>query len=830
MEIKMDMNKIVADISLYDPQTFYENKIDKYTLEKIVDNVDTLIDDIGLWYNGHNCSRHDIQGTITNLKNFYKRVKTNKPVVYIQTSSSPQGRQFSKTPSLQGLPRKIRHTICKENYIDVDIKNCHPSILTNLGDMFEFPCDKIKYYIENRDKCLLELQEATGLSRDDVKTELLKTLNGGVPHSLLQCETLPSWTTDYIKQVNLIQRLFESMDTDENKEFKKQIKKNSKSSNVYNLEGKLINKHLCKYENIVIKYAINYCQMNGIIVASNQFDGLLLEKNSKITDEFLIKLSNYIKSKTGFDLKFEIKEMNDGENLITKLKELKTKAEIAKELKSLNELSDEKFGNIFVEYYKDNIKYHYQNDILYMYDDDKKLWMYQDFNCLSQYFNKVFSEYIDELIENLGDDNGLLVSSKRENYLQFKQNKISSTKFQKDVLWQVKNYIRNKFRNDNFIQQHFNKSRYTFPFQEKVFDFEKGEIRDRVKEDYYTQTTENLYLPDYDREWCRTYIRDLLTPKSDFDNEIYANEEHIDKFSLLCSSFFINNNTMKALPCFIGNKDGGKSLFKSLLSRMLERFGGDVSKRVVLMKKTESLLDNDLIPLSNVRTAFTSELKKEDVYNEPLLKEISGGDFKNKSVRRTSNDNVIITIDAKIVIVSNHMPQSTDDAFQSRLLCCNFGNHFERNNETANAISAKINDLFSYLCDYATQFVRNDKCMFKPSPEMIKYTEKEILNQDTLRQWFGETYIHSTNKKDRVDCKYLYDQYLDYCRGGSVEPLSKRDFGAELKTKLNLYQEKGCRYFLKTTNNRYYTLQRKVDSYDGDIYDSDDDDMPLVKL
>ena len=37
-----------------------------------------------------------------------------------------------KSLSLQNIPREIRHTIAKEYYVDIDIKNAHPEFLLKL--------------------------------------------------------------------------------------------------------------------------------------------------------------------------------------------------------------------------------------------------------------------------------------------------------------------------------------------------------------------------------------------------------------------------------------------------------------------------------------------------------------------------------------------------------------------------------------------------------------------------------------------------------------------------------------------------------------------------
>ena len=42
---------------------------------------------------------------------------------------------------IQSLPRMIRHTICKNLYIDLDFKNAHPTILKTLCEYYGIECN-----------------------------------------------------------------------------------------------------------------------------------------------------------------------------------------------------------------------------------------------------------------------------------------------------------------------------------------------------------------------------------------------------------------------------------------------------------------------------------------------------------------------------------------------------------------------------------------------------------------------------------------------------------------------------------------------------------------
>ena len=53
-------------------------------------------------------------------------------VVYKKSNGSQDGRWFvcgKNNYGLQSIAREFRHTLCKDEYYDLDVKNCQPTIL-----------------------------------------------------------------------------------------------------------------------------------------------------------------------------------------------------------------------------------------------------------------------------------------------------------------------------------------------------------------------------------------------------------------------------------------------------------------------------------------------------------------------------------------------------------------------------------------------------------------------------------------------------------------------------------------------------------------------------
>ena len=58
-----------------------------------------------------------------------------------------------------GLVRcEPRHTVAKDLYVDIDMKNCFPSILHQLCIRHKIECSKLSKYVEQREEWLERLQ------------------------------------------------------------------------------------------------------------------------------------------------------------------------------------------------------------------------------------------------------------------------------------------------------------------------------------------------------------------------------------------------------------------------------------------------------------------------------------------------------------------------------------------------------------------------------------------------------------------------------------------------------------------------------------------------
>ena len=100
-------------------------------------------------------------------------------IMYTKSKNQTTGRYYSKN-GLQTIVREIRHTLCRDDYIDIDMVNSEAVILLNYCKLNKIDCNNLEYYVEHRNEIINDIVDNhTDLSYGDVKMEFLKIINGG---------------------------------------------------------------------------------------------------------------------------------------------------------------------------------------------------------------------------------------------------------------------------------------------------------------------------------------------------------------------------------------------------------------------------------------------------------------------------------------------------------------------------------------------------------------------------------------------------------------------------------------------------------------------------
>lgn len=286
-------------------------------LRCLIKNIDELKDMIGNCKDMKTYKKTDYEGTKTILKSYLasKDKSGTSKVLYDFSKGNKDGRLFSKTHSLQGLPRAVRHTIASDYMIDIDIKNCHPEILKWYCLLHDLNCSYLCDYIGNRDNYLSDLTNVfQHMTKDDAKTSVLSIINGG--GGSVDINKAPEWFRSLAIEMSKIHEQVA-------KNFPHYVSaiKRTKGEDCFNINGKACNKMFCYYEGIILNHMADFARNNGLEIGALCFDGLMIYKKEGLDKDgleqriFLEEMSDYVFNKVGIRVKIVQKEMTEGIDL-----------------------------------------------------------------------------------------------------------------------------------------------------------------------------------------------------------------------------------------------------------------------------------------------------------------------------------------------------------------------------------------------------------------------------------------------------------------------------------------------------------------------------------
>ena len=280
----------------------------------------------------------------TRLTKWMKYIKKNNTakVTYSKKKQHPWGRvQPVGSQSLGSIRCAVRGACCGD-YVDIDVKNCHPEILLQICQQLKIPCPALAHYVKNRAACLAEIK---ALYKDDVepkeaykasKTLFIKVMYGGravvcIEHeSLLKDSSspLPDCVTDLADEVSTISRKLQrynpQMKADLLKDFKAKNKKRKHKK--HNWDGTFLSFFCQEWERRMLEVVYTLMKEEKIITKTNNcvlcFDGIMaLLARIKNVQKLLLKLANAVEAELGLRLVFETKELD--RSLLEQLKSLK---------------------------------------------------------------------------------------------------------------------------------------------------------------------------------------------------------------------------------------------------------------------------------------------------------------------------------------------------------------------------------------------------------------------------------------------------------------------------------------------------------------------------
>lgn len=283
-------------------EPFYES-FDHSKLAFILNNIDT----IKKLYRP--TARNDLA-----LDKYYLKSKSDNRglgsirVKYIQNYRDTIRGRYQAVGSLSGqaMVREVRHTIFDEDYIDMDMDNCHPVITVWMCGKLGIQCEFMAEYVANREERIREIIAINpSLCREDVK-KLFLSINYGGKSIYKHVENKTEFLVGYYKESAALKvAICGAFPYFKAESDKSRVKRKAD----YNLPGAAMSHVCCFVENQLLMIIVEYLREKVGDVSDSIlcFDGIMI-KREKFDISYLSDLES-IFSDLDIPMKLSVKDM-----------------------------------------------------------------------------------------------------------------------------------------------------------------------------------------------------------------------------------------------------------------------------------------------------------------------------------------------------------------------------------------------------------------------------------------------------------------------------------------------------------------------------------------
>jgi len=266
----------------------------------------------------------------------------------------------------------------------------------------------------------------------------------------------------------------------------------------------------------------------------------------------------------------------------------------------------------------------------------------------------------------------------------------------------------------------------------QVVDLKTGEVRSKKRSDYLLRSA----LVDPSERGAR--------PQNwlNFLNVITDGDAEVQDFLQTLSGYAATGSTKEHKLFFaFGTGRNGKSTWLNTLASILTTdYACVVSPKLLLDKKMEQHA-TDLAQLSGARLARASELPVGKVWDEALLKQITGGD--RMTARFMRQDNFTFTPQCTLIVDANNAPsvRGIDEAFRRRMCVIPFDVTITKDQvdpDLPSRLMLEAPEILRWIIEGAVKWYANGLKM----PSRISEATEEYLNgEDTFGAFLSEYFV-----------------------------------------------------------------------------------------
>lgn len=770
------------------------------------------------------------QQLLTYLQKYDKKINAIK--VLYKKPRHKYGRVFpDKSLGLTCFSKKVRNTLIKDKYIDIDLSNAQPKIIYNIckSNNILDKCPCIEKYVLERDIILNEVMTNYDVSRNDAKNLFIRmaffgTFYGWLSELNLNTNLLPTafickfkdelnYIADIVKKHNPI--LFES------------CRKQKDDKNEKNFIGSMFSLYLQDYETRIMECCINWIINNTKImdhkssnlkIGTYEYDGikLLLENVNSYggVDLLINNLEKVIYNNTGFEMTFEVKPIEKYFDIeytpyvpaLTKLEVKQLELEEKQKQEELNNREKALKEEQFIRENSDKNKLHklpngkkiqfslelfdgvmtdldaakklfklyphwvtYQNE-LYVFDYNTGMWNNNKTTHL-----KIISKYQNYIHLMVLDDKGMWNKSEFKSY----GNCISHME-------KIIPLIKTLNINNDWLTQTQYSSLGKLLFENGYLDLKTNKFYDKVT---YGYNPDILFMGKIHHDFTEFNDEDM-TYMNDIKQRFFTNVlgEEVGNYFILNLARGLAGDMMKRILFCLGETDCGKSTITTALSLSCGDYFGAFNAENLAFRNTstdEAAQMRWCLLLRFKRIIISNEMKSTLELNGNMIKKISSGGDKLIGRTHGAEEQSFITHFLPICF-SNDMNKIKpyDNAVDNRVRVISYKKQFvDGQPQDENEISKDYNIenemktlkfQKTFIGLLIKQYVDYSNMELKPEePEEVKDAKREWIEpENNIVASLLNDFEFTNNSEDFIKSQDLQDWLTNNNKGISIKRLS----------------------------------------------------------
>ena len=761
---------------------FLKKKMREYTNFKKV--VGFIHNEMGESYVGASKHKHLISTNIVNEKHhieMYKNMYNTKDKYFANSyhlAKHKWGRVIPTNYTSASIFRRgLRHAICEDIYVDIDMQCCQPKIIYEMCKCHsqQLLVPSLKAYTTDPTIYRNAIVETHNVPYETAKALINAIVFGG---------SYANWkkkngVTDTI-QMPIIVELEAQIKTvidivyKANPQIKKDVEKVDPTKwkteadakrGVMGLWAQTIERMI---QETAIMYLVNdrgfnlesivSCQDGFMILKALNYDSILSDIEQAVLDAFSIEMKFVIKP---FDEAIEIPEFNEGKSAVEWADAVTVKP----------------LSVTLIKHFKDYILRNPNDGSLFVYYNNR--WYNETDSKNQLHIIRYISENLYEIMRDEIMSDSALKADERDIILTHLRSNTSTNSRMTEIIKHAMSVCLP-------MNQEFDAKPFLLGFENGVFDLAKHEFRQYEYSDYMTMSTgydfnDSIDLQNLDDE--QFAIRNELT---DFFDAIQPNPEDIQLlFQILASG--LDGVSYQKVFFFNGAGGNGQGCVASLMAAVLGQYYGQPSNGVLYDIEKSNTASPDMMGLKGKRYINFKEV--EGLLQASMLRNLTGGG--SFSARYLHSNPVQFKMMSTFVMEFNNHPDLSGKPQESdyrRMVDFQFptkftdnpnkigltvgGSTYQKSNPyyISEEFTTKSRDIFLHMLLFVYKSFRQDHGVEFTIPQhVIERTDKYLKNQNVFHSIFSKYWEKcevkcengKMDKEDKklktVTCKQLWN-------------------------------------------------------------------------